>query len=247
MDSSVIAVGPVLAVVLVLLVAAAAALVALGQLGLTRGILVAAGRAVLQLGLVSLVIVAVVRSGPLVAGFVTVMYAVAVGTAARRITRHRSGVWVALPIALSVAPVLALVLVTGLVPLTGIAVVPIAGILIGNAMTASALAGKRCLEELRVRRGEYEAALALGFTDRDAAAELCRPAGALALVPPIDQTRTVGLVTLPGAFVGVLLGGGSPVQAGATQLLILIGLLAVEAAAVLAVVELTARRLLREA
>jgi putative ABC transport system permease protein len=44
----------------------------------------------------------------------------------------------------------------------------------------------------------------------------------------LDQTRTVGLVTLPGAFVGVLLGGGSPIQAGATQVIVLVGLLAAE-------------------
>ena len=49
-----------------------------------------------------------------------------------------------------------------------------------------------------------------------------------ALVPGLDQTRTVGLVTLPGAFVGVLLGGGTPIQAGAAQLLVLIGLLATQ-------------------
>ena len=35
-------------------------------------------------------------------------------------------------------------------------------------------------------------------------------------------------MTLPGAFVGVLLGGGTPVQAGAAQLLVLIGLLATQ-------------------
>jgi putative ABC transport system permease protein len=64
-------------------------------------------------------------------------------------------------------------------------------------------------------------------------------------VPALDQTRTVGLVTLPGAFVGVLLGGGSAVQAGATQVLVLVALLAVEAVAVTAAVELVARGLLR--
>ena len=51
-----------------------------------------------------------------------------------------------------------------------------------------------------------------------------------ALVPALDQTRTVGLVTLPGAFVGVLLGGGTPIQAGAVQVLVLVGLLAAETA-----------------
>jgi putative ABC transport system permease protein len=38
----------------------------------------------------------------------------------------------------------------------------------------------------------------------------------------------VGLVTLPGAFVGVLLAGGTPIQAGAAQILVLLGLLAAE-------------------
>ncbi|MFI6743032.1 ABC transporter permease [Nonomuraea sp. NPDC050451] len=32
-------------------------------------------------------------------------------------------------------------------------------------------------------------------------------------MPALDQTRTVGLVTLPNAFVGMLLGGASPAVA----------------------------------
>lgn len=36
---------------------------------------------------------------------------------------------------------------------------------------------------------------------------IVRPAASDALLPGLDQTRTVGLVTLPGAFVGMLLGG----------------------------------------
>jgi putative ABC transport system permease protein len=63
----------------------------------------------------------------------------------------------------------------------------------------------------------------------------------------MDQTRTVGLVTLPGAFVGVLLGGGSALQAGATQLLVLIALLAAEAIAAALTLELVARSLIRRA
>ncbi|MET0133968.1 MAG: ABC transporter permease, partial [Kibdelosporangium sp.] len=55
------------------------------------------------------------------------------------------------------------VLGSGLVPAKPIAIVPIAGILIGGAMTATSLAGRRALDELRSRHGEYEAALALGL------------------------------------------------------------------------------------
>lgn len=136
---------------------------------------------------------------------------------------------------------MALVLASGAVPLRGEAVIPVAGILIGGAMTATSLAGRRLREELTDRRGEVEAALALGLLPRDAVLLIARPVGATALIPPLDQTRTVGLVTLPGAFVGVLLGGGSPLEAGAAQLLVLVGLLATEVLAVWAVTELIAR------
>jgi putative ABC transport system permease protein len=108
-----------------------------------------------------------------------------------------------------------------------------------------ALAGRRALDELTQRRGEVEAALALGLPDRDAALEVCRPGAAQALLPPLDQTRTVGLVTLPGAFVGMLLGGATPLAAGAVQLFVLVALLAVEAVAVVATIELAARGLVR--
>ncbi|GAA3414373.1 hypothetical protein GCM10018952_34630 [Streptosporangium vulgare] len=88
-----------------------------------------------------------------------------------------------------------------------------------------------------------EAALSLGFSERDAALEICRPPAAQALVPALDQTGTVGLVTLPGAFVGMLLGGAGPLQAGVVQLVVLVALLAAEAVAVVVTVELAARGL----
>jgi putative ABC transport system permease protein len=77
--------------------------------------------------------------------------------------------------------------------------------------------------------------------------EIARPAASTALVPGLDQTRTVGLVTLPGAFVGMLLGGASPVMAGAVQLFVLVALLAVQAVSVAVVLELVARgRIVRD-
>lgn len=233
-------VGSPVAVVLGLLAVLAAVLVRLGGLGPARPVLIAAVRAVVQLGAVSLLIAAVLRSGWWTAGFIGLMYLIASITSARRISSLRRAGWAAAPIAIGVGPVLALLVGAQAVPLRPIAVLPVAGILIGGAMTATSLACRRALDELRTRHGEYEAALALGFADRDAALEICRPSAGQALIPVLDQTRTVGLVTLPGAFVGVLLGGASPVQAGITQLVVLIALLAVEAAAVLVAVELVA-------
>lgn len=236
-----VTVGPALAVAVVVLVAAAAAVAAYFGLQVTRDVAVASARAVGQLAAVSLILAAVLASGWSAAAFVGVMLAVAAVTSARRVAGGLSrGRWTAAPIAAGALPVLAIVLATGAVPATTIAVLPVAGILIGGAMTATSLAGRRALDELRSRYGEYEAALALGFTPRTATLELCRPSGAQALTPALDQTRTVGLVTLPGAFVGVLLGGGSPLQAGAVQLLVLVGLLLAEAVAAVLTVEVIA-------
>lgn len=238
--STLVEVGPLLAVALVLLVVLAVAASRLGVLGHDRGVVVAGLRAVLQLAAVSAVLLAVVRSTVLTVVFVLAMYAVASATAGRRLVHARSAAWAAVPIGLGALPVVGLLLALQVVPLRGIAVVPIAGILIGGAMTATALAGRRALDELAARRGEVEAGLAVGLLPRDAALEVCRPAAGQALVPALDQTRTVGLVALPGAFVGTLLGGATPVEAGAVQVLILVALLAVQAVAIVVTLELVA-------
>ncbi len=241
MGSSTVLIGPALAVTAVLAVALAAAVAMWVQLGTARRGVIAAVRAVLQLGMVSLLIGAIVGSPLLSAAFVLVMVGVAAWTAARRITPDRSGWWAMLPIALAPLPVTGALVLGGVVPAQGIVVIPMAGILIGGTMTATSLAGRRTLDELATRRGEVEAALSLGLLPRDAALEIARPTAAQALVPALDQTRTVGLVTLPGAFVGMLLGGATPVEAGAVQVLVLLLLLAVETVAVAVTLELVCR------
>ncbi|WP_245536926.1 ABC transporter permease [Thermomonospora curvata] len=239
--------GVPLAVVLAVLTAGAALLVRLGGLGKWHEVVVAAARATGQLAAVSLLIAVVLGGMGATAAFVSVMLVIAALTAGRRITgaTGRGAVWAGASIVAGVGPVLGLVLAAGVVPAAPVSVLPIAGILIGGAMTATALAGRRALEELEVRHGEYEAALALGLLPRDAALEVTRPAAAPALVPVMDQTRTVGLVTLPGAFIGMILGGANPLAAGVVQLLVLVGLLAAEAACVLVTVELVAAGRLR--
>lgn len=249
MGTSLVEVGPRLAAVLVALALIAAAAGRLSGLHVERAVLTAALRAGAQLAIVSLLLLAVVSSLPLSAAFVLLMIVVATATATGRVTgrsvrtRAARSRWpvIALPIVCGAVPVAGLVLASGAVPWRGVAVIPVAGILIGGAMTATSLAGRRMREEIEGRKGEIEAALAIGLAPRDAVLLIARHSAGTALIPPLDQTRTVGLVTLPGAFVGVLLGGGDPVDAGAAQLLVLIGLLATEVVAVWVISELVAR------
>ncbi|WP_424637183.1 ABC transporter permease [Embleya sp. AB8] len=237
-----------LGVVAVVLLGVATVITGVARLGHGRAVVLSGVRAAVQLLAVSFVITHVVNRLGFVGLFVVVMYTVAALTAAGRVTANRRLGWPAVPIVAATGPTLVLLWATGLVPAKGIVLIPIAGILIGGAMTATVLAGRRALEELAQRHGEVEAALTLGFSDRDAAMEICRPAASGAMIPALDQTRTVGLVTLPGAFVGMLLGGATPLQAGAVQLFVLVALLQVQAVAVTLTIELAARgRLVRAA
>ena len=143
-----------LAVLLGLLVIAATVLTRAAQLGTPWAVPVAAVRAVVQLAAVSLVIAVVLRSLWLTAAFLTLMMVVASATSAQRITgriRLRTMITV-LPIAGGVLPTLAAILLSGVLPLEPIAVLPTAGILIGGAMTATSIAGRRLTDELTSQR-----------------------------------------------------------------------------------------------
>jgi putative ABC transport system permease protein len=219
-----------LAVVLLVLVVVAASISRLADLGVEREHVTAAVRAVVQLAAVAVVIAAVIESLRWSLTFVLVMFVVATATTYRRIdSLPRQLPWVALTIAAGAGPVIALCIVSGVIPLNGAGLIPVSGIIIGGAMTAGTLTGRRAFDELSAQRGAYEAALAVGLHSPDAAHLVMQPTAREALTPGLDQTRTVGLVTLPGAFVGVLLGGGTALEAGATQVLVLIGLMATQA------------------
>lgn len=219
-----------LAAVLVVLVLIAVVASQIGRLGVGADQVTAAARAVVQLAIVASLITAALDSLFWSLVFVLVMFVVATATSARRIGgTPRTALWVGVAILAGTLPVLALSLGSGVIPFNGPGIIPIAGIVIGNMMTAATLTGRRASDELSAQRGSYEAALALGLTSTEAAYLVVEPTAREALAPGLDQTRTVGLVTLPGAFIGVLLGGGTPVEAGSAQVLVLVGLLAGQA------------------
>jgi putative ABC transport system permease protein len=237
-----------LAVVLLALVGVAVAASRLGRLGVERNQVTAAIRAVAQLAAVSLVITAALDSLWWSFAFVALMFVVASVTAAGRVGSPRAQLpWVMAAVAAGAVPVLTLILGSGTVPFNGPGIIPIAGIVIGNTMTAAVLTGRRAYDEIQGKFGSYEAGLALGLTSPAAAYEVIQPTAKEALTPGLDQTRTVGLVTLPGAFIGVLLGGGTPLEAGSAQILVLIGLMAGQALTAAVLLRLVAAgRVVRE-
>lgn len=214
-----------LALALVVLVAVGVVVSWRSRLGIGGQTVVASVRAVLQLAVVSLVVVAAVRHVWSALLFALLMFVVGTWTTCRRTGTSRAWPWVACAMLAGALPVLGVVFGFGVAPWQGISIIPLAGIIIGNMMSAHTLTGRRLFPELRSNLGVYDAALSIGLVRSEAIGMVTRERVAEALVPTIDSTRTVGLVTLPGAFVGVLLGGGSPLQAGAAQVLVLVGIL----------------------
>jgi putative ABC transport system permease protein len=202
-----------------------------------RAVVWAASRGALQLLTVGLVLGAVFRAPLAVLPALAVMVAAATATVTPRLVelpvlgRWRRPAAAAVAVTSGAAVTGTVVFATGALAFGVRNLVAVGGITVGGAMTASTLAGRRFLAELRNRRAEVEGKLALGATMRQATADLVAVAVGEALVPALDQTRTTGLVTLPGAFVGALFGGASPLAAARFQLVVLVGLLAAESVA----------------
>ncbi|WP_413602764.1 ABC transporter permease [Curtobacterium sp. Curtsp57] len=184
-------------------------------------------RGTLQLAVISFILSGVIRDPVWIAVALVVMFAVATTTAARRLgTLRRQLAPVALAMAAGVVAALGVVFLTGAIAFTPRYVLAVGGIVIGNAMTSATLSGRRFVELVDDRWDDIEGWLALGATPRQSTVDLVRRATHAAMVPSTDQTRTTGLVTLPGAFVGAIFGGISPLEAGRFQIVVLAAIIA---------------------
>lgn len=187
---------------------------------------VAVLRAVLQLALASAVLSGALTVPWTALGVIALMATMASWTSAGRLRAldgGRRGAVLAVITGglLATAAVFAL----GMMPLEARGLIAIGGIIVGNAMTATTLSGRHFRTLAHHRAGEVEAWWALGATSPIAFADVAREAVRDALIPNLDQTRSTGVVTLPGAFIGALAGGASPVEAARFQVVVLAAIL----------------------
>lgn len=218
-----------LATVIAVVALAGIAAAVLGVMKVSRpwSVVTALARAALQLAALSLVLAGIIRDPVWVAVGLTVMLVAAVATAARRsrVNRHQL---MPLAAAMLLGPlvVMAVVFSTGAIEFSPRYALAIGGIIIGNTMTVAIVTERLNRESVHDHWDEVEGWLALGATPWESTRDLARRAIRTALLPSIDQTRTTGIVVLPGAFVGAIFAGASPFEAGRFQLVVLAGILA---------------------
>jgi putative ABC transport system permease protein len=216
-------------------VAAAIALAALAaavslwrQADLERDIGIAVVRSFIQLTAIGYVINLIFESDELLLVFALLVVMVVFGAlTARSRAKRVPGALGPLLIALGVAgaTTLGLVVALGIFKPEARYLVPVGGMVIGNAMTASAVALNRLGDEMADRRAGIEATLALGASAREAAAPIVRRSLRSGMITLVDSTKTTGLVFFPGTMVGMLLAGADPIDAVRLQLILLYALL----------------------
>lgn len=99
-------------------------------------------------------------------------------------------------------------------------IIPISGMIIGNGMVASGLVLNRLKDEIKGRKSEILAALALGATPRQGVERALKASIKAGMIPTIDGMKTIGIVQLPGMMTGYILAGADPLQAVRYQILV---------------------------
>ncbi|NEQ42768.1 MAG: iron export ABC transporter permease subunit FetB [Leptolyngbya sp. SIOISBB] len=210
------------------LMAAAIALVRWQQLGLELTLLNATARTVLQLLAVGYVLAIVFtwRNPYSVITVVLVMLAIATVVARNRIDRRLSRLLPLLAGSLLTTLLLTMVYTMGVIIRPEVwyeprYLIPLTGIVLGNAMTAATIAGDRLVTSLKRNPVVIETHLSLGASPQQAIATYRREAIKAGLIPTINAMMVVGIVKLPGIITGQLLSGADPLNAALYQMLII--------------------------
>ncbi|MFC4618831.1 ABC transporter permease [Camelliibacillus cellulosilyticus] len=102
--------------------------------------------------------------------------------------------------------------------------IPIAGMVIGNAMTGITLGVSHLIDGMKAKRDLVESALMLGATPRQATKIMIDGAFDAAILPTINSMVGMGIVFLPGMMTGVILSGIGPLVAIKYQIAIMLGI-----------------------
>lgn len=232
------------------LVAVAGAVSVLLRLGVTSRLGVAALRTVVQLTLVGLVLewVFALDRWWLVLLVLASMVVNAGIAAVRRTDRRFPGVWTTGLVAVSVSGVLVTFTVTEVV--IGIDpwyapryLIPLMGMVLGNALTGLSLCLDRIMADLDRRRDEVEVALALGASVWEASRGLVGEAVRTGMIPILNAMTVAGIVSLPGMMTGQILAGAPPFEAVKYQIVVMFMIAAAASLGALLAALLAFRRL----
>jgi putative ABC transport system permease protein len=215
-------------VLAVALIAVAIGLSAWQRLGLEWSLAIATGRTILQLSVVGALLDIIFRlDNPwavlaVVLVMLTIAAVVSRNRIGKKIPRLLPLVWVS--IFVSTAFTLSYVNLLIVQPQRWYEpqyIIPLAGIILGNAINGAAIAGERLVSTINASQLEIETHLSLGATPQQAVAQYRKDAIRAGLIPILNQMMVIGIVTLPGIITGQILSGVNPLDAASYQILVM--------------------------
>ncbi|MDR2037909.1 MAG: ABC transporter permease [Bacteroidales bacterium] len=111
--------------------------------------------------------------------------------------------------------------------------IPVSGMILGNMLSANVLALNSFFGSIERERQYYFYMLGNGATHNEALAPFIREAIVKSFNPTIASMAVMGLISLPGAMTGQILGGSSPGTAIKYQIMLMITIFASSLIAVL--------------
>jgi putative ABC transport system permease protein len=219
------------------------------KLDIERDLGIAAIRGFCQLMLLSIIITAIFDLNDLfLVLLVLVIMATAGGyTSARRakgIPKMFSITLTSILIGSSTA--LAILILIGLIPLQPEFLIPLGGMAIGNSMIGCSLTINRLKSEFKNNRNKVETALALGATSEQAGEPYFRASVKAALIPTIDNLKTLGIIFIPGAMTGMLIAGADVIWAAEYQIAVFLMIMSSKSIAIIILSILIKNRLFTE-
>ncbi|MBQ5153126.1 ABC transporter permease [Macrococcoides caseolyticum] len=194
------------------------------KLGLEKDVIIAAVRSTIQLMIVGYILTFVFDGNHPIYMFLMILLMIVAAT--QNIIKKGQGIkgitW-KIVLTLIVVEVLTIGILTGfrIIPFEPRYVIPISGMMIGNAMVLSLLFLNRFLSELDQNDEQIELILSLGGTPKQAIHRVLMTSIKNSMIPTIESTKTMGLVQLPGMMSGQIIGGADPLIAAQLQLLII--------------------------
>ncbi len=115
---------------------------------------------------------------------------------------------------------LTILLLSGAIKYEPYQIIPVSGMIISNSMVALGLCYRQLGADFKNKREEIETKLSLGADILPSSIEIIRNSIKTGMLPTIDSTKTLGIVSLPGMMTGLILAGTSPVQAIKYQIMV---------------------------
>ncbi|KAI5064848.1 hypothetical protein GOP47_0019543 [Adiantum capillus-veneris] len=194
------------------------------KLGLAKDIQVAVFRSAVQLLTLGLVLKFAFDGDGLVISACLVLFMVTIAgyTAGERAKMlPKSQLVATLSLIVGCIGMLAVMLTMKAFPVTPRFIIPTAGYVIGNSMSMVGGTLNRLYNDMRLHKGQIEAALALGASPYQAVHHHVENSIAQGMGPMVDSIKTAGLISLPGSMTGMLMGGSSPMEAVQMQMQVL--------------------------